>query len=238
MVNRVIYLRWGERYNEDHVKRLEQQVKDNCSVPYEFSTINYCYAGPDFDLMKHKQNTHFRGNDVEEAVGEQKQMLREDLGGLAHFQKILMFKWDRELFDDDDKLLYIDLDSNIKGDLAYFFDLDLDKPRIAYDWDSFNNNTWQKLYTSRAQPLYNSSVILWKPGQCNTVWTNIRWSFDAAFYQYGMLDNWLFHRFGPYAYNDKNKNYFLPFEENIISDDGIISTMSGKSIEEKYKCLV
>ena len=71
MVNRVIYLRWGERYNEDHVKRLEQQVKDNCSVPYEFSTINYCYAGPDFDLMKHKQDTHFRGNDVEEAVGEQ-----------------------------------------------------------------------------------------------------------------------------------------------------------------------
>ena len=119
MANKIIYLRWGKRYTKDHVARLEEQVKNNCSVPYEFVTMNHCYAGQFYDKVDHYQKTYYRGeDDVEESTSIQNNSLREDLGGLAHFQKLLMFRFDREYFDWEDKLLYIDLDSTIKGDLA------------------------------------------------------------------------------------------------------------------------
>ena len=245
MANKIIYLKWGDRYNDNHVERLREQVKKNCSVPYEFRTFNYCYAGRDFDRLKHLQNITYRGTgDVEQSVGECDGVLREDLGGMAHFQKALFFKFDTEEFDPEDKLLYIDLDSNINGDLAQFFELDNNKPWIAYDWKSFEENTWQKLYTLRANPLYNSSVILWKPGQCEKVWYDLHntnsadYRFPVSFYNYGMIDNWLFHRFGPWVYDDKRKNLFNPLPKNLVSENGIIDTMSGTTIEEKIKCLV
>ena len=98
MANKVIYLRWGDRYNKDHVERLKEQVKNNCSVPYDFVTVNNCYAGREFDKMKHLQNTHYRGvKSVEESTAIQDDFLREDLGGLAHFQKLLMFWMEKVL---------------------------------------------------------------------------------------------------------------------------------------------
>lgn len=237
MANKVIYLRWGKRYTKDHVVRLEEQVKNNCSVPYEFVTINHCYAGEAYDRLDWAQRTYYRGkDDVEESTSIQNNFLREDLGGLTHWQKLLMFRYDREYFDWEDKLLYIDLDSNIKGDLAYFFNLPVEKPMIAYDWDAYDNNKWQHSYTTRAHPLYNSSVILWKPETCESVWQEIL-KLNGSFYQFGMLDNWLFHRFGPWAYNSKHKNFFTPFDRDVISKNGIIETMSGTTIEEKIKCL-
>ena len=148
-----------------------------------------------------------------------------------------MFRFDREYFDWEDKLLYIDLDSTIKGDLAYFFNLPVEKPMIAFDWDAYDNNKCQHSYTTRAHPLYNSSVLLWKPYLCKEVWAEIYKTAWAAFYQYGMLDNWLFHRFGPWAYNVANKDFFLPFDRDVISENGIIETMSGTTLEDKIKCL-
>ena len=250
MANKIIYLRWGNRYTKDHVKRLEEQISKNCSVPYEFVTMNHCYAGPIYDQFSHFQKSYYRGkDDFEESTSFlkngtpifQDNFLREDLGGLAHWQKLLMFRFDRDYFDVDDKLLYIDLDSNIKGDLAYFFNLPLEayqnKPMIAFDWDAYDNNKWQHAYTTRAYPLYNSSVLLWKPFFCKKIWMDIYITAWAAFYQFGMVDNWLFHRFGPWAYNDSNKDFFQPFDRDVISKDGIIETMSGTTIEEKIKCL-
>ena len=61
MANKVIYLRWGKRYTKDHVARLEEQVKNNCSVPYEFVTINHCYVGAEYDTMDWAQRTYYRG---------------------------------------------------------------------------------------------------------------------------------------------------------------------------------
>ena len=239
MANKVIYLRWGDRYNKDHVERLKEQVKNNCSVPYDFVTINNCYAGREFDKMKHLQNTHYRGvKSVEESTAIQDDFLREDLGGLAHFQKILMFAFDVDHFDPLDKLLYIDLDSNIKGDLAYFFNLPVERPMIAFDWNAYDNKQWQHSYTTRAHPLFNSSVLLWRTGYCERVWREIRRTSEASFYQYGMVDNWLFHRFGPWAYKETNREFFRPFDRGIISKDGIIDTMSGTTVEDKIKCLV
>ena len=254
MANKVIYLRWGDRYNKDHVERLREQVKNNCSVPYEFVTVNHCYAGREYDRMQHLQNCSYRGKrNVEESLSLntlshtpaffvpteiQNDSLREDLGGLAHFQKLLMFKFDADHFDPLDKLLYIDLDSNINGDLAYFFNLPVEQPMIAFDWDAYDNKRWQHLYTTRAHPLFNSSVLLWRTGFCERVWREIFRASEATFYQYGMVDNWLFHRFGPYAYNTKNREFFRPFDRGIVSKDGIIDTMSGIAIEDKIKCLV
>ena len=224
MANKIIYLKWGNKYNNDDVDRLREQVEKNCSVPYEFRTFNYCYAGREFDKFKHEQNMNYRGNgDVEQSEGECDGVLREDLGGLAHFQKTLLFRFDIQEFDSEDKLLYIDLDVKITGDLACFFELHLEKPMIAFDWNSYENNTWQSLYTTRAQPLYNSSVMLWKPGQNQHVWYHLWKTHPVAFYNYGMIDNWLFHRFGPWVYDDSQKNWFTPFEKSFVSKNGIIN---------------
>ena len=97
MANKIIYLKWGNKYNNDDVDRLREQVEKNCSVPYEFRTFNYCYAGREFDKLKHEQNVTYRGNgDVEQSEGECAGFLREDLGGMAHFQKSLLFRFDIE----------------------------------------------------------------------------------------------------------------------------------------------
>lgn len=238
MANKIIYLKWGDRYNNDHVERLRKQVEENCSVPYEFRTFNYCYAGRKFDKFHHYQNISYRGTgDVEQSSGVQNGVLREDLGGMAHFQKVLLFEFDQKEFDPLDKLLYIDLDSNINGDLGEFFKLGVDHPMIAFDWDSWENKTWQKLYSTRANPLYNSSVMLWRPGQCKKIFSELWYTHPVAFYNYGMFDNWLFHRFGPWAYSDNNKNMLKPFDKSFVSKDGIIDTMSGITLEEKIECL-
>jgi hypothetical protein len=246
MVNRIVYLRWGERYTQDHVDALHEQVKANCSVPFEFHTFD-CHVGQAFDQLEQCQIKHFRGiGDPESSITENplSPMVREDEGGMAHFRKYIMFMRDQSC-DPEDKILYLDLDTIIKGDLAYFFDLDMSKPWIFRSWQFNAQMMWKRLYPLRSCPYFNSSVMLWKPNQCRKVFDELMRAPDIAIHNYGVNDNWLFHRFGPHAYTEDHRDFFNFFDKHkVVSDskyltnDTIIHTLAGMTMNEKNElCL-
>jgi len=252
MANRIVYLQWGDRYTQDHIDNLYEQVKQNCSVPFDFMTVDGVHEGQAFQLLSEIQEKVFRGQQNPESSiteNELQTFAREDAGGFAHFRKYLMFMRDTDespkYFNEDDKILYIDLDTIITGDLGYFFDLDLSKPWIARSWQFNENQKWNRLYNLRSCPYYNSSVLLWKPGQCRRIFNEMMREAEASFYMYGINDNWLFHRFGPHAYSNDNRNWFNVFEKDIVISDAkymsnrtVIHTLAGLSMSEKNKiCL-
>jgi hypothetical protein len=246
--NKIVYLRWGDRYTQDHVNHLYDQVNKNCSVPFDFITMDVS-VGQAFDQLQQIQENTFRGTqDPESSItdNELQSYIREDAGGFAHFRKYIMFMRDENNgINEDDTLLYLDLDTLITGDLSYFFDLDMSKPWIARSWQFNPKQKWQRLYHLRSCPYYNSSVVLWKPGQCRRIFNEMMRDPEAAFYMYGINDNWLFHRFGPYAYSSEHKNWFQNFDRDIVvsdekyfSENTIIHTLAGLSMKEKNEiCL-
>jgi hypothetical protein len=245
--NKIVYLRWGDRYTQDHVDRLYDQVNKNCSIDFDFITMDVS-VGQSFEQMQALQEKCYRGcQNPESSITENQQdtYKREDAGGIAHFRKNIMFMRDEEY--KDCTFLYLDLDTIIKNDLSYFFDLELKKPMIMRSWQFNENMKWQRLYRLRSCPYFNSSVLLWKTGQNRKVFNELTddKKIQANFFHYGMNDNWLFHRFGPYAYNRDFKNWFNFFEKNkVISDERymsestIIHTLAGLNMSEKNKiCL-
>ena len=89
-------------------------------------------------------------------------------------------------------------------------------------------------------PLYNSSLILWKVHQLRKIWHDFYYHRKSIFFQYGMVDNWLWHRFGPYSYDGVYKNYFNVFDSDVVgidNNESIISTYSGFTMEDKKECL-
>ena len=249
MANYIVYLQWGERYTQQHIDRLFDQVNKNCSVPFEFMTMRQCHVGDDFNHLQYIQNQTYRGDgDPESSITEETQsILREDAGGMCHFRKFLMFRYDWDYFEDDDTILYLDLDSIILKDLAYFFELNNDKPWIARSYDMDENGMWQRLYRYRSCPYYNSSVLVWKPGQNRKIINEFKRSdiVSKNFYQYGMIDNWLHHRFGPWTYNDTNRNWFNTYppdivntnDNKVLTDDTIIRSLAGMTQKEKDEIL-
>ena len=133
-------------------------------------------------------------------------------------------RYQYQKFDKDDTILYLDLDVIIKQDIDYFSELSNNKPYVVWNyWDELKPEEWRRLYNISHCPLFNSSVMLWKPGQNQRVWYHLLKTHPVAFYNYGMIDNWLFHRFGPWVYDDSQKNWFTPFEKSFVSKNGIIN---------------
>jgi hypothetical protein len=245
--NKIVYLRWGDTYTQEHVDRLYDQVNKNCSVDFDFITMDVS-VGQAYDEMQALQNKHFRGNQDPESsitINETQVFEREDAGGIAHFRKYLMFMRDEEF--KDCTFLYLDLDTIIKNDLSYFFDLKLSKPMIMRSWQFNEDLKWQRLYKLRSCPYYNSSVLLWRTGQNRRIFNELshpKW-IEANFFHYGINDNWLFHRFGPNAYDKENRNWFDFFDKHIavsdekyMNENTIIHTLAGMNMSEKNKiCL-
>ena len=247
--NKIVYLRWGERYTKEHVDRLFDRVNNNCSVDFDFITMDVS-VGEAFEKMQALQEKCYRGTgDPEASITENSydNFKREDAGGMAHFRKYLMFLRDNS-YDDDTVFLYLDLDTLIQGDLAYFFDLNLDKPWILRSWEFNKDFMWKRLYNLKCAPYFNSSVMLWKKDQNRRIFNELSNpdNIEQYFYTYGINDNWLFHRFGPHAYNQEHRDWFQFFKKGlVISEDPtletehtIIKTLAGMTMSEKNKlCL-
>ena len=60
-----------------------------------------------------------------------------------------------------------------------------------------------------------------------------------------MIDNWLHHRFGPWTYNDTNRNWFNTYppdivntnDNKVLTDDTIIRSLAGMTQKEKDEIL-
>lgn len=258
MVNRIVAMRWGKVYTDEHVNKLFDQINKNCSVPFEF----HLFDNLDNDRWNMAQKKHFRGLDDpdQRAQGAWGDFERDDCGGLTHYRKLLMFahdldaypiqnttKWVITEWDPSDRILYLDLDVLVLKDLSYFFDLDDSKPWIvkSYWFDGMREEgEWQRQFHLRRCPYFNSSVLTWKPGQNRPIYDFIDQHLDEVFFTYGVNDNFMFHLFGPWAYEEKRREHFNVYPPGVITshqytpnERGIIHSFEGMSIAEKNEAL-
>ena len=58
MANKIIYLQWGDRYGQEDIDKLYDRVNKNCSVDFEFTTIDQCYASRENDEFTYLQKEY------------------------------------------------------------------------------------------------------------------------------------------------------------------------------------
>ena len=192
---RVICAKWGN-YDDNTITQLHDNVKEKSSISFDF--LCFTEFSDEFDKYQHQKD----GYDY------------WDQGGLPHSNKIQLFKLD-EKFDKDDKILFLDLDVDIIDDIAYFFELPNDKPYMTWNyWAEDKPEEWKRLYNISHCPLYNSSVMLWKPGQNRSIYNFLKKNADKAFFTYRGIDTFMFHHFGPYT---PRKDHFNYFREGVIT---------------------
>lgn len=239
--NKIICARWGTAYDDSYVNKLYEKIKKNCSVDFDFE----CFDKFDEKWEKYKKK-HYRASlDPDWRYDTlQNGFYRDDFGGIPHYRKIMLFEKDKK-FKKTDKILYLDLDTNIEGDVGYFFEeLNNDKPYIVWNywWEKNNGLEWKRQYHITRCPLFNSSVLFWKPGQNKPIYNFVSNNLDKCFFTYPSMDTFMFHQFGPHSYV-KRKDHFQYFKENIVTtqreldgkNPGIINMLEGMTLEEKNK---
>ena len=206
-MNRIICAKWGD-YQDNTITQLFNNVKEKSSVPFTFE----CFTEFSDEFNKYQyQRDHCH---------------HWDQGGLPHANKLQLFKLD-EKFDKEDKILYLDLDVTITDDIGYFFELPNEKPYIIYNhWWEEQNDDWKRQYNIAHCPLYNSSVMLWKPGQNKPIYSFVKENTDKIFFTYRGIDTFMFHAFGPYCTKPR-ADHFNYFDDGIITSERLHGEATG-----------
>jgi len=134
--NFIICLKHGTKYGPNYVNTLEQMVRRNCTVPFEF----ICYTDDTTGL-----NNSIRTMDLTGAYG---------VTGWWH--KPLLFNPNNPIGDPGDTILYTDLDVIIFRNIDKLFSHKQGKFCVIRDFNRSANPQWQK---------FNSSVVRWQIGQ-------------------------------------------------------------------------
>lgn len=237
--NRIICARWGDLYSKKDVNALHDKVKKNCSVPFDFICVDkFDESWEDYKWKNYRASLEpdYRFDAVQNGYH------RDDFGGIPHYRKITLFDNDKK-FNKNDTILYLDLDTHITGDLAYFFEeLNDDKPYLVWNyWWEDRPEEWIRQYHITRCPLFNSSVMRWKPGQNQKIYDFVNTYTDRCFFTYPSMDTFMFHNFGPYSNSDR-KDHWQYYDRGIVTTEralqkdekeGIIHMLEGLSTEEK-----
>lgn len=237
--NRIICARWGDLYSKKDVNALHDKVKKNCSVPFDFICVDkFDESWEDYKWKNYRASLEpdYRFDAVQNGYH------RDDFGGIPHYRKITLFDNDKK-FNKNDTILYLDLDTHITGDLAYFFEeLNDDKPYLVWNyWWEDRPEEWIRQYHITRCPLFNSSVMRWKPGQNQKIYDFVNTYTDRCFFTYPSMDTFMFHNFGPYSNGDR-KDHWQYYDRGIVTTEralqkdekeGIIHMLEGLSTEEK-----
>jgi hypothetical protein len=242
MVNRIICAKWGTLYSDASVNALYEKVKAQCTVPFEFEVFT------EFDnSWEDYKWKHYRASLEPDSRFDavQNNYHRDDFGGIPHYRKITLFNEDKK-FDPTDTILYLDIDTEVPGDPGYFFEeLNDDKPYIVWNyWWEDKPEEWLRQYHVTRCPLFNSSVLRWKPGQNQAIYDFVDNYTDRCFFTYPSMDTFMFHNFGP-RFEDKcpdRKEHFQFYDKGVVTSErvltdtdkhGIIHMLEGLTIKEK-----
>ena len=237
--NRIICARWGDLYSKQDVNTLYDKVKKNCSVPFDFVCVDkFDESWEEYKWTNYRASLEpdYRFDTVQNGYH------RDDFGGIPHYRKITLFDYDKK-FNENDTILYLDLDTYITGDLAYFFEeLNDDKPYLVWNyWWEDKPEEWVRQYHLTRCPLFNSSVMRWKPGQNQKIYDFVNTYTNRCFFTYPSMDTFMFHNFGPYS-NGGRKDHWQYYDRGIVTTEramekdekeGIIHMLEGLSTEEK-----
>ena len=172
MQNTILCVKWGDKYGNEYVEKLKEQVENNCSVPFNF----YCLTD------KPTQSYDIQLPTIWDAY---------ENGQFWAYRKLYMFN-ERVANIKGDQFLYLDLDVIIQKDLKYFFEINIERPYIVKGW--WNDvEVCKKNYAKFQSPMVNSSVIRWNRAQLQKVYKHINDNLDVIFFTYPTIDNYLNH---------------------------------------------
>ena len=172
MQNTILCVKWGDKYGNEYVEKLKEQVENNCSVPFNF----YCLTD------KPTQSYDIQLPTIWDAY---------ENGKFWAYRKLYMFN-ERVANIKGDQFLYLDLDVIIQKDLKYFFEINIERPYIVKGW--WNDvEVCKKNYAKFQSPMVNSSVIRWNRAQLQKVYKHINDNLDVIFFTYPTIDNYLNH---------------------------------------------
>ena len=172
MQNTILCVKWGDKYGNEYVEKLKEQVENNCSVPFNF----YCLTD------KPTQSYDIQLPPIWDAY---------ENGKFWAYRKLYMFN-ERVANIKGDQFLYLDLDVIIQKDLKYFFEINIERPYIVKGW--WNDvEVCKKNYAKFQSPMVNSSVIRWNRAQLQKVYKHINDNLDVIFFTYPTIDNYLNH---------------------------------------------
>ena len=172
MQNTILCVKWGDKYGNEYVEKLKEQVENNCSVPFNF----YCLTD------KPTQSYDIQLPTIWDAY---------ENGKFWAYRKLYMFN-ERVADIKGDQFLYLDLDVIIQRDLKYFFELNMERPYIVKGW-LYDIEVCKKNYAKFQSPMVNSSVIRWNRAQLQKVYKHINDNLDVIFFTYPTIDNYLNH---------------------------------------------
>jgi hypothetical protein len=197
ILNTILCVKWGDKYDDDYVMHLKSQIDQNISLPYNF----YCLT----DKPKYEFDIQLP-TDWDDMYDPDKNMFWA-------YRKCYMFN--ERLFPQmkGERFLYLDLDILIHSELDYFFDLRMDKPYIVRGWWNDIENCRKNFGRMKSTPL-NSSVIRWNRNQCQTIYKRIENNKDVVFFTYPTIDNYFNHHF--YNVWDEKISFFRGFPQGDI----------------------
>ena len=172
MENTILCVKWGDKYDNEYVEKLKDQVEKNCSVPFNFYCLTDNPTQP-YDIQLPTTWDAYEN------------------GKFWAYRKLYMFD-ERTIDIKGDQFLYLDLDVIIQQDLKYFFELDMEQPYIVKGW--WNDiEVCKKNFAKFQSPMINSSVIRWNRGQLQKIYKHINDNLDVIFFTYPTIDNYLNH---------------------------------------------
>ena len=236
--NIILCMKWGDKYDRTYVEKLRQQVKDNCSVPYEFYCItdnpteSYDIQLPptEWDLYYEKSTNFFWAYRKLYMFQEWKTIKKSswpktikprahEIGSEEIPKKISLgkFRWTSGPAPVPDqgtgKFLYLDLDVIINQDLKYFFELNMENPYITYGWWNDPNECHKNYSKFQSTPI-NSSIIRWDGTQLLEIYKHVEKHLDVIFFTYPTIDNYLNHFW--YDMHNNEESTFNVFPQGDI----------------------
>ena len=170
--NTILCVKWGDKYGNEYVERLKDQVEKNCSVPFNFYCLTDNPTQPYDVQLPTTWDAYENGN-------------------FWAYRKLHMFN-EKTIDIKGNQFLYLDLDVIIQQDLKYFFEFDVTIPYIVKGW--WNDiEVCKKNFAKFQSPMINSSVIRWNRTQLQKVYKHINDNLDVIFFTYPTIDNYLNH---------------------------------------------
>ena len=163
-----VCIKWGDKYPAKYVNNLYNMVKKNYTKPFTFT----CYT-----------------DDADGLICDTVPIPDDGLLHPKYWFGEEDFCWDRAkflVFNSErwlgykGKFCYFDLDIIIQGNINEIEQL-AEKPRIVYSNWQPSQQKHERLFIELRGTFYNSSMILWKEGQCQHIYYDVLENEETVF---------------------------------------------------------
>lgn len=223
---------WGDMYGDQYIDRLKESISKYTTVEWNLTVIRDHENG-----WEKYSKKWYRGEGeprVVQGEGFMNNYHHYNLGGLPLYKKMYPWYMDDHC-DENDVIMYLDIDMMINGDLKYFTELDLSKPWVQYDYDMPEQKLIEDYKNQNITPI-NTSVTVYKKGQLKPIIDLINKSPDRVFFTYRRVDAYVWYQFAVKGFFN-----YLPIEAvdwYYKDTNPIIRNLAGESIELKNKVII